>query len=336
MLEIILKRIAATIPTLLALTFILFCMVKAVPGDPALLLLGDHASPEALTEIRKELGLDKPFLTQYKIFLQNLIFEGDLGRSIRSQQEVTAIIAEKLPATIELALGAMLVAILIGIPIGMIAAYKPGSIFDFTAMMGAVVGVSMPVFWLGLILMLFLGLEMQWFPISGRIGIDYYYEPATGFILFDSLFIERDFEMFKNAVSHLVLPSLTLGTIPMAFLARMTRSSMLEALSQDYIRTAKAKGLSFWSVYVKHGFKNASIPIITVTGLQFGTLLGGAMITETIFSWPGMGRWILDSVSARDFPAIEGGVLVIATCFIAINLIVDLTYKVVDPRARQT
>lgn len=336
MIETILKRLLITIPTLLALTFILFSMIKAVPGDPAQIMLGDRASPEALEKVREELGLNKPFMVQYGLYLKKLVLEGDLGRSIKSEEKISEIISQKLPATIELAIGAMLFACLLGIPIGMIASYKPGSIFDFTAMAGAVVGVSMPVFWLGLLLMLFFGLDLGWFPISSRLSVDYYYEPVSGFLLFDSLYHEGDFDMFKDALSHLVLPSITLGTIPMAFLARMTRSSMLESLSQDYIRTAKAKGLSFLSVYVKHAFKNASIPILTVTGLQFGTLLGGAMITETIFAWPGMGRWVLDSVSARDFPAIEAGVLVIASCFILINLAVDLGYKVLDPRVRNS
>ena len=336
MIWIIFKRLTVTVPTIFALTVILFAMIKAVPGDPAQIMLGDRASPEALEAVRKDLGLDQPYWTQYGNFIKRLIVDGDLGRSIRSDEKIASIIQAKLPATVELALGAMIVACLLGIPIGMIAAFKPGSIFDFSAMFGAVVGVSMPVFWLGLLLMLFFGLELGLFPISGRLSVDYFYESTTGFLLFDSLFYERDFEMFKDALAHLVLPSITLGTIPMAFLARMTRSSMLECLSQDYIRTARSKGLSMISIYGKHALKNASLPIVTVAGLQFGTLLGGAMITETIFSWPGMGRWILDSVSARDFPAIEAGVLVIALCFILINLLVDLGYMAIDPRVRKT
>lgn len=335
MLDLILKRLAVTVPTLLALTFILFSMVKAVPGDPAQLLLGDRASAESLKAIRAELGLDKPFLVQYGIYMKKLILERDLGRSIKSEEKISEIIAAKLPATFELAVGAMIIACFVGIPIGMLASYKPGSVIDFSVMAGAVTGLSMPVFWLGLLLMLFFGLELGWFPISGRLAVDYYYEQRSGFLLFDSLFYEHDFEMFKSALSHLALPALTLATIPTAFLARMTRSSMLESLSQDYIRTAKSKGLSFAAIYGKHAFKNASLPIVTVLGLQFGTLLGGAMITETIFSWPGMGRWILESVSARDFPAIVGGVMVVASCFIFINLIVDIGYKFIDPRMRQ-
>lgn len=335
MFELVFRRISVTVPTLIAMTFILFCMIKAVPGDPAQLILGERASPEALAQVRQELGLDKPFITQYLVYIENLFIEGDFGRSIKTDEKIITIISQKLPATIELALGAILIATLLGIPVGILASLKPGSLFDFSAMFGAVLGVSMPVFWLGLLLMLFFGLELGWFPISGRLSVDFFYEPTTGFLLFDSLVHEKDTEMFKNALSHLVLPAVTLATIPLAFLARMTRSSMLESLSQDYIRTAKAKGLSPFSIYCKHALRNASLPIITVTGLQFGTLLGGAMITETIFSWPGMGRWILDSVSARDFPAIQAGVLVIATCFIVINLLVDIGYRFLDPRLQQ-
>lgn len=336
MFETIAKRIILTVPTLVALTFILFSMIKLVPGDPAQIMLGDKASPEALAEVRASLGLDKPFLTQYGIYMKKLVLEGDLGRSIKSDDEISSIVAEKLPATIELATLAMLIATFVGIPLGILASYKPGSVFDFSVMIGAVTGLSMPVFWLGLMLMLLFGLELSLLPISGRLSVDYYYEHVTGFLLLDSLFFEKDWDMFLDALSHLILPAVTLATIPIAFLARMTRSSMLDSLSEDYIRTAKAKGLSSGSVFIKHALKNASLPIITVLGLQFGTLLGGAMITETIFSWPGMGRWVLESVEARDFPAIVAGVLVIASCFIVINLTVDIAYRLLDPRVRET
>ncbi|MDD1418879.1 ABC transporter permease [Dolichospermum sp. ST_sed1] len=334
MFVIIIKRLFTTIPTLLALTIALFLMVKAIPGDPAQLMLGDKATAESLAEMREEMGLNKPVLTQYGIYLYKLIVEGDMGRSITTQEPVFEIILDKFPATIELALAAILCAIFIGIPMGLAAAVKPGSMLDFTSMSFAVFGVSMPVFWLGLILMWIFGMQLEWLPISGRLSIDFYYTKTTGFLLFDSLFIDKDMEMFWSAVHHLILPAITLGTIPMAYLARITRSSMLEISQQDYIRTAKAKGATFLQVYLKHTLKNAAIPIITILGLQFGALLAGAMITETIFSWPGMGRWILESVGARDIPSIEGGVLIVAIAFVMINLVVDLLYRIVDPRIR--
>jgi peptide/nickel transport system permease protein len=333
-LAVIFKRLLSAVPTLLALTIALFLMVKAIPGDPAQLLLGDKATRESLAAIRIELGLDKPLPVQYGIYMKNLLVNFDLGRSVRSQESVLDVIKEKFPATIELSTAAILFAIVIGIPMGLLAASKPGSVLDFSSMTAAVFGVSMPVFWLGLILMWIFGLYLDWLPISGRVAIDYYYEPTTGFLLFDSLVVNHDYAMFWSAVRHLILPAITLGTIPMAFLARMTRSSMLEVLQQDYIRTSKAKGTAFWKIYFVHALKNASIPITTILGLQFGALLAGAMITETIFSWPGMGTWILSSVSARDVPAIEGGVLTVAAAFVLINLLVDVMYRLFDPRIR--
>jgi ABC-type dipeptide/oligopeptide/nickel transport system permease component len=309
-------------------------MVKAIPGDPAQLLLGDKATPESLDAIRIELGLDKPLAVQYGIYMKNLLVNFDLGKSIRSQESIVEVIKEKFPATIELSIVAILFAIIIGIPMGLMAASKPGSILDFSCMTTAVLGVSMPVFWLGLVLMWFFGFYLDWLPISGRMAIDFYYEPKTGFLLYDSLFIDQDYGMFWSGVKHLILPAITLGTIPMAFLARMTRSAMLEVLQQDYIRTSKAKGTAFWKIYFVHALKNAAIPITTILGLQFGGLLAGALITETIFSLPGMGTWILASVEARDIPAIEGGVLTVAAAFVLINLLVDVLYRLFDPRIR--
>lgn len=330
----LLKRILIAIPTLIALTMILFFMVKQIPGDPAQLLLGDKANKESLESLRKEMGLDKPLAQQYFIYVKNLVVNQDMGRSITTSEPNIDIVKNKFPATFELASLAILFAVLIGLPAGLIASAKSGSLFDLGFMSMGVFGVSMPVFWLGLILMWTFGLTLEWLPISGRLSIDYYYEPTTGFLLYDSLFVEKDFNMFIDAFKHLILPAITLGTIPMAFIARMTRSSMLEASKADYIRTAKAKGLSRFKIYIIHTLKNAIIPVITVMGLQFGTLLGGAMITETIFSWPGMGTWILNSVNARDLPAIQSGVMVIAISFILINLIVDLLYRLFDPRIR--
>ncbi len=320
-------------PTLLALTLAVFLMVKAIPGDPALMLLGERASPEALHEMREELGLNDPLPTQYFGFLKKLVVEGDMGRSLNSSEKISDIIAAKFPATMELALFAMIFAICIGIPSGLFAAIWPGTLIDFTSMSVAIAGVSMPVFWLAMVLTWIFGLELGWMPISQRVGIDFFYDPITGFVLLDSL-LTKDYEMFWDGLKHLTLPAITLGTIPMAFLARITRASMLEVLGQDFIRTAKAKGLVMYMVYLKHALKNAAIPLLTVLGLQFGLLLGGAIITETVFSWPGIGSWLLDSVNARDYPALEIGILITASSFVVVNTVVDLLYGLFDPRVR--
>lgn len=331
-LTLIAKRLLIAIPTLLALTLVVFLMVKAVPGDPAQILLGERASPAALAVLRHDMGLDRPILIQYGMFLEKLSVL-DLGRSITTGEDITEIIGHKFPATIELAIAGMLFAILIGIPTGLFAAIWPATLIDFTSMTIATIGVSMPIFWLALVLTYVFGLELGWFPMSGRLGIEFYYEPVTGFVFLDSL-ITRDWSMFYDGLIHIVLPAIALGTIPMAFLARITRASMLEVVKQDYVRTAKSKGLKMWMVYCKHALKNAFIPILTVLGLQFGVLLGGAIITETIFAWPGIGSWLLEAVSSRDYTALEGGILVTAGAFVLVNTGVDLLYRVFDPRMR--
>lgn len=330
---LIAKRLLVAIPTLLALTFVVFLMVKAVPGDPAQILLGERASAEALETLRREMGLDQPLLVQYGLFLKKLLLEFDLGRSVSTNESISEIIGHKFPATIELAVAGMLFAIIIGIPTGLLAAIWPATVVDFASMTVATVGVSMPIFWLALVLTWVFGLELGLFPMSGRLGIEFYYEPVTGFVFIDSI-LARDWGMLGDGLMHIVLPAVALGTIPMAFLARITRASMLEVIKQDYVRTAKSKGMTAWMIYCKHALKNAFIPILTVLGLQFGVLLGGAIITETIFSWPGIGSWLLESVNSRDYTALEGGILVTASAFVIVNMIVDLLYRVFDPRMR--
>jgi len=331
--KLLARRLIVAVPTLLGLTLVVFFMLKAVPGDPAMLMLGDRASPETLAEFRQVLGLDQPWHIQYGKFMQRLVIEGDLGRSIASQENVGKIIAEKFPATVELAVAAMCFALLIGVPMGLFAALKPGSVVDATAMTAAVFGVSMPIFWLALILIWIFGLQLDWLPMSGRLGIETTWEPLSNFVILDAIWM-RDVELLQDGFRHLILPAIALGTIPMAFLARITRAAMIEVLSQDYVRTARAKGLAASLVYVKHALKNAMIPILTVLGLQFGLLLGGAIITETVFAWPGIGSFLLESVNARDYPALQGGILVTAIAFVAVNFVVDLTYRVFDPRMR--
>lgn len=331
--KLLARRMIALVPTVLALTLLVFAMVKAVPGDAALIALGERASPEALAATRHEMGLDRPWYIQYGRYVFQMLVEQDLGTSLRSHQPISEVIAEKFPATIELALAAMLLATAFGIPLGILAAIRPGGLFDVGAMTLAVFGVSMPVFWLGLLLMWVFGVVMGILPLSGRQSFDVFVEPFTGFLLFDALWA-LDMPAAWDALKHLLLPAMTLASIPTAILARMTRSSMVEALALDCCRTARAKGLGPMGIALKHGLRNAALPIVTVVGLQLGTLLGGAVITETVFAWPGLGRWLLESVSARDYDAIQGGILVVAMSFVVINFAIDALYLWIDPRVR--
>jgi peptide/nickel transport system permease protein/oligopeptide transport system permease protein len=298
------RRLLTVIPTLLGVLLAVFLMVRLAPGDPAQLLAGEFATPETLADIRQRFGLDQPWHVQLGLYAANVV-RGDLGQSVRTRKPVTYELRQYFPNTLRLTLGAMLVALLIGIPAGIIAAIRPGTIFDLLAMLGALIGVSMPVFWFGLMAILIFSVQLGWFPVAG-----------TG------------------TLWHLVLPAITLGTGTAAILARMTRSAMLEVLSQDYIRTARAKGVSGRVVVFKHALRNALIPVVTITGLQFGGLLEGAVITETVFAWPGIGQLLVGSILARDYPVVQGAVLLIAVAFILINLVVDLLYGAIDPRIR--
>jgi len=328
----IIKRLLLLVPTLLAISFFVFLMIHLVPGDPAQVMLGERATPEALADLRRELGLDDPILTQYGRFLGGLA-HGDLGRSIKSNERITTELTRRFPATVELATAAMLIATVVGMGMGILAATRRNSIIDYASMFGALIGVSMPIFWLGLMLMLGLGLQLGLFPIAGRIDTAVSVDRITGLLILDSL-LTGNWRGLSSALAHLALPALALGTVPMAVIARMTRASLLEVMRQDYVRTARAKGLRERVVVLRHAVRNALIPTLTVLGLQFGYLLGGAIITETIFAWPGTGRWLLLAVYARDFRAVQGGVLLIATVFVIVNLLVDVAYGYVDPRIR--
>lgn len=326
------KRLLMLIPVILVLSFIVFLMIEAIPGDPAQIMLGQHASPEALQELRHSMGLDEPWHIRYGLFLKRLS-RGDLGKSIMSGRPIVSELREKLAATIELSLFAILIAIAIGVLAGFISAWRKYSLFDYISMIGALVGVSMPIYWLGFMMIILFSLTLGWLPTSGRIQATTALTAVTHFYLVDSL-LQGDLTAFKDVLTHLILPSICLATVPMAIIARMTRSSMLESLNQDYIRTAKAKGLGSSRILFIHAFKNAAIPIVTVVGLQFGYLMGGAILTETVFSWPGVGRWILEGILARDFPVIAGGTLTVAFLFIIVNLLVDILYAFLDPRIR--
>ncbi len=330
MLAYIIRRLMIMIPTLLGVTVIVFLMLHATPGDPAELLMGERATEESLDRLREHLGLNEPLHVQYGLFLKRLM-RGDLGETIWTRQKVWTEVKHRFPATIELALVALFISCFAGMILGIISATKQYSIFDYVSMLGALAGVSMPIFWLGLVFMLIFSLNLGWLPLSGRLSIDIDLEIVTNFYILDAI-ITRNWPAFKDAVWHIIMPAVTLSTIPTAIVARMTRSAMLDVLRQDYIKTAKAKGLSQLKVIFKHALRNAMIPVVTTIGLQFGVLLGGAILTETIFAWPGVGKWMYDAVMQRDYMVIQGGTLFIAALFVVINLCVDVLYAVINPR----
>ena len=330
MLAYIIRRFFGSIPTLLGVSIIVFLMLHLMPGDPAELLMGERASEEALQEIREHLGLNKPLHEQYGLFLKQLM-KGDLGETIWTRQKVWVEVKQRFPATIELSIVALFISCVLGMLLGIISATKQYSIFDYLSMLGALVGVSMPIFWLGLVFMLIFALNLGWLPMSSRLSVGVDLEMITNFYILDAI-LTRNWPALKDALWHIIMPAFTLSTIPTAIIARMTRSSMLEVLRQDFIKTAKAKGLSQFKVIFKHALRNALIPVITTIGLQFGVLLCGAILTETIFAWPGVGKWIYDAVMQRDYMVLRSGTLFLAGIFILINLCVDVLYAVINPR----
>ncbi|CBS88616.1 ABC transporter permease subunit [Azospirillum lipoferum] len=333
MLRFILTRVSLVIPTFLGITFLTFILIRLVPGDPIEVRVGERGiAPERLAALRHELGLDRPLWQQFLDYVGNVL-SGDFGLSLVTHNSVLSEFIALFPATLELALCAMLFATLVGLPAGILAAVKRGSLFDHGVMGISLTGYSMPIFWWGLLLILFFSVGLGWTPVSGRLDLIHYVEPVTGFMLIDTL-MAGEYEAFRSALGHLVLPTIVLGTVPLAVVARMTRSAMLEVLGEDYIRTARAKGLADGRVIGMHALRNALIPVVTVIGLQVGTLLGGAILTETIFSWPGVGKWLIESINRRDYPALQGGVLLIATSVILVNLLVDVLYGVLNPRIR--
>ena len=340
MIGFLLKRLKELIPTLVGISLLSFFLIRMVPGDPVMLLLGERgADPAVYAKMKKDLGLDQPMHIQYLTYVKNA-FKGDLGKSIISKRPVTEEFFDRFPATLELGICALAFAILFGIPMGIIAAIKRNSFFDYFLMGGSLLGYSMPIFWWGLILIIVFSVTLGLTPVSGRVQVIFDVEPMTGFYLIDTLInkelIEDEgFAPFWSVVKHLILPSIAMGTIPLAVMARMTRSSMLEVLGEDYIRTAKAKGLPYIFIVGVHALRNAMIPIITIIGLMFGSIITGAILTETIFSWPGIGKWLVASINARDYPVIQGGVLFIATGIVLINITVDIVYAFINPKMRQ-
>jgi dipeptide transport system permease protein len=335
MLRFLLSRITLVIPTFIGMTLLAFFLIRIVPGDPIETMAGERGIDAARHEaLLKEYGLDRPVLVQYGIYIGRVL-HGDLGKSMITQEPVVREFFTLFPATIELAVCAILFALILGIPAGMIAAVRRNSVFDHGVMGVSLTGYSMPIFWWGLLLILLFSVQLGWTPVSGRIAVLYDVPPVTGFLLIDSL-MSDDKGAFKSALSHLILPMIVLGTNPLAIIARMTRSAMLEVLGEDYIRTARAKGLSNIRVIALHAFRNALIPVITVIGLQVGVLFTGAILTETIFSWPGVGKWLIEAINRRDYPVLQGGLLMLGVVVMMVNLLVDVTYGIINPRIRRS
>lgn len=342
----ILRRLISVIPTLIGVTFVIFMFQRLIPGDPAVAMLGEHAAKENVERIREQLGLNRPifldrdslaagdlkafFDSQYIRYLGRLV-RLDLGDSIHRRVPVAETLKQRFPATVELALLSMLIAIAVGIPVGIISAARRNSLIDGVSMMGSLVGVSMPIFWLGLMEIMLFAVILGWLPTGSRLSTGIQIKSITGLFLVDSL-LTGNIPGFIDALKHIIMPAIALATIPMAIIARMTRSSMLDVMQEDYIRTATAKGLAERVVLFRHALKNAFLPVITIIGIQAGTLMAGAVLTETIFSWPGIGKWVYDAILGRDYPIVQGGTLLIALIFVFFNLLVDISYAFLDPR----
>ena len=333
MLGFLLRRLGDVIPTFFGVTILVFLMIHLIPSDPIQMMAGERGvDPARYAELQKEYGFDKPLVVQYFNYLGGVL-QGDLGKSFVTKRPVIEEFATLFPATIELSVMGILFAVIIGLPLGVIAAINRGKWLDHLTMSLSLTGYSMPIFWWALLLIMFFSTSLGWTPVSGRLSVLYYIEPTTGFMLIDTL-LSGEKGAFTSALSHLILPTIALGTIPMAVIARMTRSSMLEVLGEEYIRVARAKGLTPMRVITVHALRNALIPVITVIGLQVGVLFAGAILTETIFSWPGIGKWIVEALNRRDYPTIQGGILMIAFVVMGVNLFVDLMYGVINPRIR--
>ncbi|QBY41496.1 dipeptide ABC transporter permease DppB [Arsenophonus nasoniae] len=334
--QFIFRRLGIVIPTFIGITILTFAFIHMIPGDPVTIMAGERGlSPERHAQMISQLGLDQPLWQQYFNYIYDVL-RGDLGVSLKSRLPVWQEFWPRFMATLELGIYAMIFAIVVGIPIGVLAAVKRGSVFDHTAIGVSLTGYSMPIFWWGIMLIMLVSVHWDLTPVSGRVSDSVFLDdsyPLTGFMLIDTL-LWGEAGDFIDALAHLILPAIVLGTIPLAVIVRMTRSSMLEVLGEDYIRTARAKGLSRGRVILIHALRNALLPVVTVIGLQVGTLLAGAILTETIFSWPGLGRWLIEGLQRRDYPVVQGGVLLIASLIILVNLLIDLLYGIVDPRIR--
>ena len=332
MFKFLVRRLLSLIPVLVGISLLVFLFIHFIPGDPIWVMLGDFATEEAVAELRQDLGLDEPLHIQYVKYVGRLL-QGDLGESIHTRNPITSDLATRLPASLELAITAMLIASLIGIPAGVISAMNHRSLIDSASMVGALIGVSLPIYVLGLFAIWIFAVQLGWLPPGGRLSPDIELERITGFHVLDSI-VTRNWTALGDSLKHLTIPSIVLATVPMAIIARITRASLLEVFSQDFVRTARSKGLRERSVVTRHVLKNAMLPVITVIGIQFGVILSGAVLTETIFSWPGIGRWVYEAIQKRDYPVVQGMTLFIGLVFLFSSLVVDALYVWLDPRIR--
>jgi peptide/nickel transport system permease protein len=332
MLRFAVRRLLLLVPILIGLSLLVFIWIRALPGSPAESLLGERATEESIAQIRDQYGLEDPFYEQYWRYVQT-IGSGDLGTSIASRRPITEEIKDRFPATIELAVGAMLFATLIGIPLGFIAAKRHGSPIDHASLFLSLIGVSIPIFFLAIVLKWVFSVELGWLPSIGRQDVLIEAEHPTNFYILDGI-ITRNWEATWDAIKHLILPAIALGSIPLAIIARITRASVLDVQNEDYVRTARAKGISNRAVDARHVLRNAMLPISTIVGLQVGLLLSGAILTETVFAWPGIGTWLQAAIENRDYPVIQGGVLFVAIVVVFVNLLVDISYGLLNPRIR--
>jgi peptide/nickel transport system permease protein len=332
MLTYTLRRLAEAVPVLAGVSVVVFLFLRLIPGDPALTLLGERANEQNLARVREQFGLNQPLHVQYWRFAERAL-HGDLGRSIRTNRPVMEEARSRFAATVELSVAALTLAVVAGVGAGVVSAMRRGSLADHLARVLSLAGISMPIFWLGLVLIWVFGVQLQWLPTDGRLDATVRYTPVTNFVLIDAV-LQRRWDLIPNLLRHLALPAVALSTVPMAVIARMTRSAMLEVLRADYVRTARAKGLPERMVIFGHALRNAALPVVTIVGLQVGFLLSGAILTETIFAWPGVGRWVFESILNRDYPVVQGMTLAVAVIFVAVNLLVDILYALLDPRIR--
>jgi peptide/nickel transport system permease protein len=333
MLQYIVRRLLLLIPILIGLSILIFLYLRALPGSPAVALLGERATPEAIAAIEEEYGLNEPIYVQYWRYTKSVILEFDLGTSNQSRQAITDELKRRFPATVELAVGAILFATIFGIPLGFLAAKKYGTWIDHTSLFASLVGISIPIFFLAIILKYIFAVRLGWLPSVGRQDVLIDAEHPTNFYVLDAI-ITGNWEAFVDAIKHLILPAIALGTIPLAIIARITRASVLDVQNEDYVRTARAKGVAPMTVDRRHVFRNALLPITTIIGLQVGLLLSGAVLTETVFAWPGVGSWLVEAIEFRDYSVLQGGILFLAIVFVLVNLVVDVLYGVINPRIR--
>jgi peptide/nickel transport system permease protein len=333
MLRYVVRRLLLLVPILIGLSILVFIFIRALPGSPAEALLGERATAESIAEVREQFGLDEPIYVQYWRYLKTTVVERDFGVSIVTRRVVTDELRERFPATVELALAAMIFAIGLGIPLGFVAAKRYGGVTDHATLVGSLIGISIPIFFLALILKYIFAVRLGWFPSVGRIDVLTEFKPRTNFYVLDSI-LTRNWTALWDVLKHLVLPAVALGSIPLAIVARITRAAVLDVQNEDYVRTARAKGLSPGTVDRRHVLRNALLPVTTIIGLQTGLLLSGAVLTESVFAIPGMGRWLTDAIFARDYPVLQAGILFLSIVFVLVNLLVDISYAIINPRIR--